>query len=277
MRQAIARLGLAAADGVLGADAAYALAGRLAGGVLRGATPRLARATAEAFPDRDSRWIARTVRAQLCHRAWLALDKHTLPTLSGDALRARVDGLEGFESVLASALDAGRGAILYSIHYGRPLVLPPLLASLSVPSVQLVAPRARDAAPDAIVVGTDATRAEMVAALAGNRVLTLLVDTPLARQTVSAPFLGARLPAAVGLAAVVWESSAALVAVTVRSLAPFRFALAARTVALTDESMAPAEVGRALLEPFEDDVRADPGGWYGVNRVFRAVTSGFPV
>ncbi len=276
MRRSIARYALAAAERAAGADAAYALAGRLAPSALGGAADRLTRATREAFPGSDERWIATTVAEQLRHRAWLTLDKRTIPTLSRESIADRVRGLDGLRDVLDRSLDRGVGAIVYSIHYGRPLVFPSALETLGYPCTRLAPPRSEHQARDAntIAVGTDATKAEMLSALAGNRVLALLVDTPLARQTLAAPFLGCTLPVAVGLSHIVWESRATLVAVTTTSAAPFRFSVSCGALQLPSLGATPEAVGAALLRPFEAIVAREPGAWYGVNRVFRAMTSG---
>ncbi len=273
MRRALVRIALTTAANTLGVDAAYAIADRFSGAILSGASERLERATREAFPDRDERWIDETIRAQQRHRAWLALDKRTMPRLSPRELASRTEGLDELRARLDAARDAGRGAIVYSIHYGRPLLLPLLLPRLGYPCTRLVAPRAGEGDPsdevETIVVARDSTKDDMLAALARNRVLFLLVDTPVSRQTAAVEFLGSRLPVAVGLAYIVRESGTALIATTCRSAAPFRFRLDASPVTLPDETATPEETGAALLAPFEATVRADAGPWYGVNRVFR--------
>jgi lauroyl/myristoyl acyltransferase len=269
MRRALARTALNAAATTLGVDASYTVAARLSGTILRDAWPRLERATRVAFPDHDERWIAGAVRDQIRHRAWVALDKRTLPGLAGDELLGCCDGLDRMRRELDAALARGRGAIVYSIHYGRPLLVPALLAHFGYPCTRLRPPRA-SAEPETILVGTDTTKDEMLGALARNRVLSLLVDTPLSRQTAAVEFLGGRLPVAVGLAYIVRESGASLIAVTSRTAAPFRFRIDASRVELPDETATPEQVGAALLDPFESIVREDAGPWYGANRIFRA-------
>jgi lauroyl/myristoyl acyltransferase len=276
---------LSVAARALSADAAYSVTGRLSGIVLGGAEERLARATHAAFPDRSEGWAAEVAREQIRHRAWLALDKHTLPGVAGDDLLGRCDGFAALGAVLDDALAAGRGAVLYSIHYGRPLVMPAVLAHAGYPHTLVRAAREGGTDPqvargveradvETIFVGTEKTGDETASALERNRVLYLLADTPLARQTATADFLGARLPVAVGVAYLARRTGAALVAVTTRSTAPFRFRIDTARVAVPGEEATPDETAAAILAPFETSVRDDPGPWYGANRVFRTPSSG---
>jgi lauroyl/myristoyl acyltransferase len=281
MRRALARTLLSAAASALPADAAYRLAGHLSGVALAGAAERLERATLAAFPDRDARWAARAAREQLRHRAWIALDKRMLPGVPGPELLARCEGLGPLRDALDEALGAGRGAVLYSIHYGRPLVMPAVLAHAGYPHTLVRAAREGGVDPqvargveradvETIFVGTESTSDETVRALERNRVLYLLADSPLARQTAAADFLGGRLPVAVGVAGLARHTGAALLAATTRSSAPFRFRVDAERVSVPGEGATPEETAAALLAPFEATVRDDPGPWYGANRVFRA-------
>ena len=272
MRRSLTRIALAASASALRVDDAYAVATRLSGIALRRAARRLARATRSVFPDRDDAWVAATVREQLRHRAWVALDKHTMPRMDGDDLVARCEGADALRALVDRALADGRGATIYTMHYGRPLLLPVLLAHFGYPFSVL---RTReDADAETIVSGTESTGADALRALEQNRVLFLLVDTPLARQTATASFLGSRLPVAVGLAELTRIAGSMLVPATAHSTAPFRFRVEARSVAPAGEEATPDEAATLLVAPFEATVRDEPGAWYGINRVFRARTSG---
>jgi lauroyl/myristoyl acyltransferase len=268
MRQSLTRIALAASATALRVDDAYAVATRLSGIALRRAARRLERATRSVFPDRDDAWVAATVRDQLRHRAWVALDKHTMARAAGDDLVARSEGVADLRALLDRALSEGRGATVYTIHYGRPLLLPVLLAHFGYPFSVLRATEGEGV--ETILSGRESTGADAMRALDENRVLFLLVDTPLARQTATGAFLGARLPVAVGLAELTRKAGSTLVAATVRSAAPFRFRVEATAVAPAGEEATPDEAATLLVAPFEATVGDDPGAWYGVNRVFRA-------
>jgi len=73
---------------------------------------------AAAFPDWDQSGVRRVARQAYEHLGRTAVEAALLPTLSHERVRAMFDG-EGDWSVLAAALDRGRGAIVVTGHIGN--------------------------------------------------------------------------------------------------------------------------------------------------------------
>ena len=283
MSQALARLGMAVVTKALPPRAAYRAAGALSWVVLRGKTKRLRRDTTALFPDKPARWVAGAVRDQRRHRAWSALDKVVLPGMSGDEVISHCDpeSVAAARRVCDDALARGRGGIVYTLHYGRPVLSPLVLAHLGYPYVALRAGTNVSAFDRAlferleqlgveIVEATDlASGVQAMRALKRNKLFFVLVDGRITGRPTLVEFFGRRVPISLGFALLAQRTGALLAAGVTYSTDPLGFRLAVTQVALPSDTSTPEELGATLMKPLEEAVRRDAGQWYGINRLFR--------
>jgi lauroyl/myristoyl acyltransferase len=281
--QALARLGIAAVTGALPPDAAYKAAAALSGVVLRGKTKRLRQDVAELFPDKPDDWIDDAVRRQRHHRAWSALDKILLPRMTGDEVVSRCDR-DSFASalrVLDEALAEGRGGVIYSLHYGRPVLSPLVLAHKGYPYVALRAgtheserndslySRLHELGVEVIDAADFASGVQALRALKRNKLFFMLVDGRVTQRPTPVQFFGRRMPISLGFALLAQRSGALLAAGVNYTTDPLGFRPTLQRVRLPEGAEAPEELGAALMAPLEEAIRRDVGQWYGVNRLFR--------
>lgn len=262
-------------NGATRLEVAYRVAALAAPAVLPAKTRRLYRDTRRLFPERSRLWAARVARRQSAHRVWVALDKLALPRLSRDELVSAIEpeSVELARSVFRAIAAEGRGVLVYSLHYGRPMVPTYLLPHLGFDCISLRA--GVGVAPGGGSVDASAVAGLMTAlrGLREGRTLFVLVDGRLARNAPTVDFFGCRVPMSFAFVRLAQMTGAALVAGATISTGPMRFRFDLERM----EAPAPGELLEALaarlLAPLERTVRRDPGQWYGVNRVYRDVGS----
>ncbi len=269
----------------LPAGTAYRVAERLAPSVLRAKGKRLGRDTRALFPDRDPVWIAETVRRQQVHRAWVALDKIVLPCLSGVDLIARVDrdDLVDLRASIDTALEQRNGCIVLSMHFGRPMLGPRLFPLLgyrcSVIHAGMAQTRAerrfgkacRGADVEFIEAADRGCAMRAVRALSRNRLLFVLLDGGVARRRRNVPFLGQSISIPESIPRMARLADSAVVAGVVSTADELSFRVRVDVVTLSARDVAERTLGMSMATAFEAAVLADPGQWYGINRVFRRV------
>ncbi len=263
---------------------AYRAAAALSSAFLRGKTARLLADNRELFPDRSEAAIADAVRRQRHHRAWVAVDKFLLTRLSGDQVVRMHDAgdVEKIAALAEHARAAGKGGVIYTLHYGRPAWSPFLFAELGFAYVGLVRGSSASALPEQhasaarhrgaqlVEAGDLASGVHALRGLKDNKLLFVVVDGRLSQRPTMVEFLGRRIPMSLGFAQLAKRTGAQLVAgVTYTGDAPDRLRITGRLVDTPEDGLTPEELGRRLVEPLEEMVLKDVGQWYGINRLFR--------
>lgn len=263
----------------------YKVAATISGAFLRGKTKRLLEDTKTLFPDKPHAWVKAAVRRQRHHRAWVAVDKYMMTQLSGEQVVAMHDP-ESVERVLRladEALAPGKGAIVYTLHYGRPAWSPFLFAQLGYPYVGLMrgagdtelqrqhVEAARVHGAQLLEAGDLASGVYALRGLKENKMLFVLIDGRLTQRPTMVEFLGRNVPFSLGFARLAERAGARLLAGVTSTVGadPTRLRIDAKPVELPDAGLSPEELGRHLVAPLEEMVARDPGQWYGINRLFR--------
>jgi len=261
--------------------AAYCLASQLAPVVLRRKGQRLAADTESVFPDRSPGWIADVVRRQQIHRAWVALDKIVLARLSDNELLGLVDDddIAAARQTIDQARGAGKGCVVLTLHYGRPLLGPRLFPLLGYPCTVIHAGMTRSlfegsgksAGGDVefVEAGDAACALRAVRALARNRLVFVLPDGGIALRRCNVRFLGRELSIPDAIPRLVQVTGASALAGVVLSEQALRFRVRLGAVASGSHDRSLTKLAESMLEPFEAAVQEDPGQWYGINRMFR--------
>ena len=262
----------------------YAIATAVSGAMLRGKARRLLEDTRILFPDKPESWLEEVVRRQRHHRAWVAVDKYLFPRLSGEQILAMNDAesIDRVRELAGGALANGRGAIVYTMHYGRPTMSPMLLAALDFPCIALVrnigggglreqeAAVARSRGAQFVEAKGGSSGLQLARGLKANKLLFVLVDGGMSAEATPVEFAGQRVPFSLKFERLARRTGAQLIAsVIYTGDDPTRTRVAARSVDLPDEGLSPEAIGRHLVAPLEEMVLADVGQWYGINRLFR--------
>jgi lauroyl/myristoyl acyltransferase len=283
VKQLVAKGLLATLPKVLSPRAVYRAAESISGAFLRGKEKRLRADVERMFPDRDAAWVDDVVRRQRVTRAWVALDKTMFPRLGGDELvrLTNPEGVAAARAVCDEALAEGNGAIIYSLHYGRPMLSPFMLSHLGYPYVTIrsgtntndldatALSHAKTVGVELLEASDMAAGVQAMRALKRNKLFFVLVDGGLTQQLTTVDFMGQKLPLALGFAQLARRTGAALIAGVNYSDEPLKFRMSPRRVRLPEGDLSPEEIGAALAAPLEELVSADVGQWYGVNRMFR--------
>jgi lauroyl/myristoyl acyltransferase len=235
------------------------------------------------FPNGDDAWVETMTRALEANtlRAKV-LDKFFLWSLPADDL-ARIVVNENFHYV-KDALDAGRGVIVASLHYGRFWAIPAWFSKHGLKATAYQKAEGRLVAQtDLLAAGSfnaqdpqSALRA--VRALKAGACLFLLLDAGRVGRPVVVEFLGK--PTLMSSAAV--RLARAADAVLVPGLVINDPADAERIVghfygAIDPRDIPPSEpyevTLRRVVEYFEDQVRSDPSLWYGLQSAHRRLAT----
>lgn len=263
---------------------AYAIAARFSNLFLRGKTRMLLEDTRSLFPDSSDTWVREAVRRQRHHRAWVAVDKFMLTRLSGEEVLAMHDREQVARlcALADQALAAGNGAVIYTLHYGRPAWSPFLFSHLGYPYGGLMrgdsetglqqrhSEAARRSGAELVEAGDLAAGVHAFRGLKHNKLLFVLIDGRLTSKPTMVEFLGRRVPLSLGFAQLARRTGAGLLAgVTRTGSDPTKFSIDARVVEMPEGDLSPEELGRRLVAPLEEMVLADVGQWYGINRLFR--------
>lgn len=284
MRLQIARALVENVSKALPPEKVYRLAEPISYAFLRGKQKRLRGDVARLFPEKDGAWVDDVVRRQRIHRAWVAIDKAIFPRLPAEEIVSRTDpaSVEAARAVCDEALAEGNGAIIYTMHFGRPTLSPIVLGSLGYPYVALRGGAAVQTEMDRGMVdhvqqrGVEVVDASdlgsgvhALRALKRNKLFFVLVDGHATQRLTSVEFCGQRVPISLGFAQLARRTGAALIAGVTYSTAPLGFRMSPRRVRLPEGDLEPEALGRLLLRPLEEMVLEDVGQWYGINRMFR--------
>jgi lauroyl/myristoyl acyltransferase len=222
-QKAIVRL-LKSSTKVLSRRRVYHLADSLAGLILRRKTERLAADVRELFPDEPESWIQDAVRRQRQHRAWVAVDKYMVTQMSSDEIMALHDpaDVDAMRRVADDALAGGKGAILYTMHYGRPMFSPFVFTHLGYPYVGMYAgtgntglikgqaDTAATRGAELLEAGDLTSGVQAMRALKENKLLFVFIDGKVTTRPAMVEFFGRRVPLSVGFAQLALRSGAAL-------------------------------------------------------------------
>lgn len=236
------------------------------------------------FPERGAGWVETTARELQANAARAKIfDKHFLPRLATPDLDRMVE-IVGLEH-LTGALDAGRGAVCVSLHYGRFWAAPVWFSRHGYETTAFQSAGGSLPSQAATLSGgsfdaTDPTSAvRAMRALKQGAVMFLILDAGRVPNPVTVEFLGQPTlfsTAAVRLARV---ANAAIVPILVpvhpddpeRVRITFYDPIDPRGI----PADAPAETTiRRFLEPFEAQVRAAPSQWYGFLNAHRRMAPG---
>lgn len=262
----------------------YQMADALAGFILQRKTERLSTDVRELFPDQSEAWIKDVVRRQRQHRAWVAVDKYMVTEMSSD----EVLGMHSQEDIAAmrrladEVLAEGKGAILYTMHYGRPMFSPFVFTQLGYPYVGLYAgtsntglikgqtETAANRGAELVEAGDLTSGVQAMRALKDNKLLFVFIDGKVSTRPAMVDFFGRKVPFSVGFAQLALRSGAALACGVTRTAdGPLSMRVRHQRVIPPEGTLTPEELGRALVAPLEEMIREDVGQWYGINRLFR--------
>jgi len=196
-----------------------------------------------------------------------------------DWLRASAGHRSPLELVGGEALDralaAGRGAILGTVHVGSWEAAAIELAARGYPLTVVTGEQLGRLAPAvrrhkaahgiAVVRPADGMR-HLYRHLLGNRVLVLLLDGDIWRRGQPLPFLGRPTLFPWGAERLARSTGAALLPAVMRRSEPGR--LRAQIFPALDLAPGPAATMRALVEPLERAIAADPDLWCLFRRVW---------
>jgi len=230
------------------------------------------------FEDRDEAWLDETTRAVGANALRAkTLDKFLLPNLPAADLE-RIVSHRDFHFV-TDALDAGRGVIVASLHYGRFWAIPAWFSKTGRHATAYQKSQGRAIAQTDLLAGSfnaqdpqSALRA--VRALKSGSCLFLLLDTGRVGRPVVVDFLGR--PTYVSSAAV--RLARAADAVLVPALTTGDPSDPDRIVgnyfgAIDPRDLDPDEphevTMRRVMEMLERQVRAEPSLWYGLQSAHR--------
>lgn len=283
MRQLIAKFLIATLPGLLSPERVYRVITSASSLLLRGKEKRLRADVARMFPDKPQSWVEAMVTEQRIHRAWNAIDKTMLTRMSPEELirRTDADSIAAARAVCDEAIAEGNGGIVFSMHYGRPLVAPYVLSHLGYPYVTIRSGASQsdldtEAVKHAGTIGIEVIEAselssgvQAMRALKRNKLFFVLVDGRATDRATTVKFLGADFPVAIGFAQLAKRTGAALIAGITYSDGPLQFRMSPTRVRLPEGDLTAEEMAALLMRPLEEAVAREIGQWYGINRVFR--------
>jgi lauroyl/myristoyl acyltransferase len=284
MRQkAIVRL-LKSTTKVLSRRRVYTFADALGGLILRKKTDRLTADVRDIFPDRPDEWVRDVVRRQRQHRAWVAVDKYMVTQMSSEEVLAMhaAEDIEAMRRLADDVLAEGKGGIIYTMHYGRPMFSPFVFTQLGYPYVGLFAgtsntglikgqtDTASERGAELFEAGDLTSGVQLMRALKDNKLLFVFIDGKVAARPAMVDFFGRKVPFSVGFAQLAIRSGAGLACGVTRTADdPLKMRVRHQRVHPPTGNATPEELGRALVAPLEAMIEEDVGQWYGVNRLFR--------
>jgi len=234
-----------------------------------------------AFPVRSEAECRALARATFAHFGRLLVAVLRFSALTPDAMRARVE-YEGEERVRA-ALAAGKGAILFSGHFGfwelqgiaHPLVLPPmsvLARPLDNPLLHALLERMRCATGNSVIYRKGAVR-RVLRALAANEVVAIMIDQHIqSSDAVKVDFFDRPASTTIALATLALRTGAPLIPVFCLPLSGGRYRMVyEHPVPLPPEGTADPvrEVTQRCTDVLEMYVRRHPHLWLWMHRRWR--------
>jgi len=269
---------------VLSRKRVYKLADTVAAFILRRKTDRLSADVRELFPDKPEAWVKDVVLRQRQHRAWVAVDKYMVTKMSSDEVLAMhsEEDIASMRRLADDVLSEGKGAVLYTMHYGRPMFSPFVFTKLGYPYVGLYAgssntglikgqtDTASDRGAELFEAGDLTSGVQAMRALKENKLLFVFIDGKVASRPAMVDFFGRKVPFSVGFAQLALRSGAALACGVTRTAgSPLEVRVRHQRVFAPEGNPSAEELGRALVAPLEEMIREDVGQWYGINRLFR--------
>jgi KDO2-lipid IV(A) lauroyltransferase len=235
-----------------------------------------------AFPELDEARRRELGRQSYVNFAWNLVEWARSLDWGPDELRARV-AFDGLEHARA-ALEAGRGALVMSLHMGNFELAVRAAPLLGVPVSATGRPMANPHLWSRVVRGRAATGAElidvrggapeMLRALRANRMVAVMIDQ-YARRTraVQVPLFGVRCPTSAGIATLALRSGAPVLPFYVVREGPERHrATLLPPVEMPDtgDRRADIETGTARCNAvIESLIRKHPEQWWWAHRRFR--------
>lgn len=249
--------------------------GRIAGRVMGGRAEMVARHQRRIRPELTETEVDAAVRATFEHYGHYWAESFRLPRTSAAELDARFTG-EGFHHIRA-AIDAGTGVVLAMPHLGawewggfwttavQKIPVSTVVEAVEPPELAAWFTKLRtDLGYEIIPLGPDAGAAA-TAALASNRVLTLLCDRDVAGSGIEVDFFGERTTLPAGPATIALRTGAALIASTVYFDGNHHQGIANPPIDTSRRGKFRHDVARvtqALASELEALIRADPEQWH---------------
>lgn len=227
------------------------------------------------FPARGEAWLEEVVRRLSVHNRWSYLDSLILPSLPG-ALLDRVFAVEGMEAI-QRALDRGRGAIVYGIHYGRIWTAIIYVCRKGYPLSTIVNLKGLGAARNVercmtgALYDTDGfSKDPIYQRLRNNEIILTMADGGVARRPVETRFLGRPVYLSPSFLNWAQETGAALISWIGLSHARDRIELRFSDMSGFPRQDSFGDWMEWLLAPLAEYVRSDPSQWYSARRMLRA-------
>ena len=231
------------------------------------------------FPERDAAWVAETAREIQANAVRARLfDKHFLPDLPTAELDRLVEPVNW--EIPGSVLDAGRGVLFLSLHYGRFWAAPAWfsrhghLASAFQSAKGRLPSEAEMLSGGSLNASDPRAALRAVRALKSGKSLFLLLDTGKLASPVVVDFLGQPTRMSPSPMRLARAADAVVVCGLVlrhpddpeRVRMTFYRAVDPRETPVDEP---PEATLRRVLEPIEEQVRRDPALWYGALNAHR--------
>lgn len=237
---------------------------------LRREREKALRNLAIAFPDADQAERQRLARAMFLHLGTSLMEICWLPNLDEAALERTmiVEGLEHMQT----ALDAGRGVVLFSGHCGNWEWMAAAIGRIGLPMNIIVANlydrrvnefiiRSRAAHQiKSIGRGSNSSARETLQTLKKNEILGLLIDQSIAAESVDVTFFGRPAPTPVGPARLAIRSGAVAICGFIEregDMQRLRF----QPPIFTSRNDDPVELTQIVTSRIEEQIRRIPSQW----------------
>lgn len=226
-------------------------------------------------PELTDAQLDQAVTNTFVHYAHYWAEAFRLPGTSPEALDAAFTG-EGFGHIRA-AIDEGRGVVLAMPHLGawewagfwttavQKIPVSTVVEAVEPPELAAWFTELREDYGFEIIALGPSSGAAATAALASNRILTLLCDRDVSGGGVEVEFFGETTTLPGGPATIALRSGAALIASTVYFDGMHHQGIANAPIDTTRQGRFRADVARvtqALAHELEDLIRRDPEQWH---------------
>ncbi|MDP8207816.1 MAG: lysophospholipid acyltransferase family protein [Candidatus Electryonea clarkiae] len=153
---------------------------------------------AASFPEKDDKWVNKTVRKAYCHMVTVVAETARIPAMKGDELNKWVifDDVE----ILKEVLDRGKGCLVAAAHLGcweyqgawaanNGFSASYVVAEQTNPAVGKYVDDIRRSIGVEIVLRSEATRG-IISALKNNRLIAMMIDQDARSRGEFVPFFG---------------------------------------------------------------------------------------
>ncbi len=255
--------------------------GRFLGGVfhdLVGIRKQVAREQLkQAFPDKDDKWILKTIRNVYRNMGIVAVETARLPVMKGDELRKWVV-FNGKEHI-PRLLERGNGVLVASAHIGGWEYNGAWTANEGWPVTYVVAEQANELIEELIddarksvgieiIKRSDAARG-LIKALKNNRILAMMIDQDARSHGDFVPFFGRLASTFRGVALMALKMNSNVAVITAQRKDDGKIYCELRPVEFEPSGERDKDVydlTKRLTEMIEEDIRKTPDQWLWLHK-----------